>query len=65
MTQIERADAILEFLQNIDDKDDALEFVRIALDALENGTLSYDKDFDRQAVIEIIKEVEYRNIDWR
>jgi hypothetical protein len=32
----EYANIILGFLQNIDDADDAQEFVRIALDALEN-----------------------------
>ncbi len=65
MTPTEHANAIFGFLQNIDDKDDAKEFVRIALDALENEASFDSATFDRQAVIEVIKEVDYREINWR
>lgn len=54
------ANSILAFLQNIDDDDDAREFVRIALDSLETGAEHRSEEFNRAGVLDLINGIDKR-----
>ena len=60
MTYTEHANAIIAFLQYIENKDDAIEFVRIAVDAQENAAYINREDYSHSGVLEIIQSVDKR-----
>lgn len=57
---ITHANTILSFLQNIEDVEDAREFFRIAIEALEAGAEQTDDYFDRQTVVDLVQEIDKR-----
>ena len=53
----------MAFLQNIDDADDAREFVRIALDAIENMAEATNQAFDKGPIIHLIGMIDQRILE--
>lgn len=53
-TAWEMSNQIIAFLQNIDDAEDAREFFRIMLDALENSAEHNSDTFPREVITKIV-----------
>lgn len=60
MTPIEFAHSIVGFLENIDNDEDAKEFVRIALDSLANLAEATNKHYEREPILAIISMMDNR-----
>lgn len=58
--EVEAANSILNFLQNIDNDDDVHIFLRIAIDALANAAEAAAHTFDLKAVLSHISNVDNR-----
>lgn len=57
---VEAANLVLGWIQNIQDEEDAKDFVRIALDAMEAGAAERGQEFDRIKVLCAIRETDKR-----
>jgi len=60
MSNIEYANTIIAFLQNIDNTPDARIFVRIALDAIENMAEHTNQFFNRKPIQHLICMIDNR-----
>lgn len=60
LSPTEYANSIIAFLQNIDNENDANEFVRIALDSIENLAKKTNEHFDREPILVIISMIDKR-----